>query len=195
MKFVLQRVVLWFRVKTNNGISLGFWCNLETERYSPCWYIYSVRNYDSVIYNIFFFKIQDSSGRPQKLVSYKLTTGATHSLYVCKIVHDSQIGQTVSKRSLEGEVPVKSKKKSKPDPVVQEPEQNQVDSEIEKLKLQLSLRDQEISNLNKIIAKLTRKQRRWSGHQMLTTRSFSLQFHVCASSQIIPFPSEAGSPF
>ncbi|KAL1824271.1 hypothetical protein ACET3Z_011049 [Daucus carota] len=103
---------------------------------------------------------QDSSGRPQKLVSYKLTTGVTHSLYVCKIVHDSQIGQTVSKRSLEGEVPVKSKKKSKPDPVVQEPEQNQVDSEIEKLKLQLSLRDQEISNLNKIIAKLTRKQRR-----------------------------------
>ncbi|KAL8124958.1 small RNA degrading nuclease 1-like isoform X2 [Apium graveolens] len=115
---------------------------------------------------------QDSSGRPRKLVSYKLTTGVTDSLYVCKMVHDSQIGQSVSKRSLEGELPVKSSKrslegevpvkskKSKPDSVIQEPEQKQGDSEIERLKLQLSLRDQEISKLNKIIVALTRKQKR-----------------------------------
>lgn len=115
---------------------------------------------------------RDSSGRPRKLVSYKLTTGVTDSLYVCKMVHDSQIGQTVSKRSLEGEVPVNSSmrslegevpvksKKSKHDSIIQEPEQKQADSEIERLKLQLGLRDQEISKLNKIIVALTRKQKR-----------------------------------
>lgn len=94
------------------------------------------------------------------------------------MAHDSQISQTVSKSSLEGEALVKSSKrslesvvqvkykKSKPDPVVQEPEQKQAESEIERLKLQLSLRDQEISNLNKIIAALTRKQKRWWCHQI-----------------------------
>lgn len=110
---------------------------------------------------------QDSSGRPQKLISFKLNSGVTGSLYVCKMTRDDQLGQTASKkRSQEDETPVESKK-LKLDQTIRGLAQTQAGSklcddhlkEIERLKLQLSLRDQEISNLNKIIVGLTRKQR------------------------------------
>lgn len=83
------------------------------------------------------------------------------------MARDDQLGQTASKkRSQEDETPVESKK-LKLDQTIGDLDQTRAGSklcddhlkEIERLKLQLNLRDQEISNLNKIIVGLTRKQR------------------------------------
>ncbi|KAM7516490.1 hypothetical protein LguiA_006073 [Lonicera macranthoides] len=97
---------------------------------------------------------KDSSGRPQKLTTFQLSTG-TGSLYVRKMAQDVRI--VSKKRPLQDEdTLVKSKKKSKT-----QTDSDQCDShvkEIERLKQELSQRDQEISNLNKIIAALARKQ-------------------------------------
>jgi RNA exonuclease 1 len=99
---------------------------------------------------------KDQLGRPQKLVSYKLATGASSNLYVRKMGDGTQISS--KKRSHENEEDnssVKSKKSKT------ETESNECDShvkEIERLKQELKERDQEISSLNKIIAALARKQ-------------------------------------
>jgi RNA exonuclease 1 len=99
---------------------------------------------------------EDQLGRAQKLVSYKLATGASSNLYVRKMVEGTQISS--KKRSHEGEEDnssVKSKKSKT------EAESNECDNhvkEIERLKQELKERDQEISSLNKIIHALARKQ-------------------------------------
>ncbi|PQQ15175.1 small RNA degrading nuclease 3 [Prunus yedoensis var. nudiflora] len=76
-------------------------------------------------------KEKDSSGRPQKLISFKLSKGVFTDLYVRKMAQDDSCAQVSSKRALE----------------VKE------NSEIEGLKQQLKNKEFEISTLNKIVSK------------------------------------------
>ncbi|KAK9053255.1 hypothetical protein SSX86_029888 [Deinandra increscens subsp. villosa] len=111
---------------------------------------------------------KDSSGRPQKLVSFKLDSGAAGNLYVRKMVEDGNDNNNIqvasNKRPSEEENPTQPKK-LKTDEETPELEEttvcNNCDSylkEIETLKKQLSERDREISMLHKIIVSQARKQ-------------------------------------
>ncbi|KAI7739281.1 hypothetical protein M8C21_017511 [Ambrosia artemisiifolia] len=113
-------------------------------------------------------QLKDSSGRPQKLVSFKLDSGVAGSLYVRKMVQDGDDNNNVqvasNKRPLEDGI-LTQPKKLKTDEETPEPKENVVCSncddyikEIETLKKQLSDRDQEISMLHKIIVSQARKQ-------------------------------------
>ncbi|XP_031096299.1 small RNA degrading nuclease 1-like [Ipomoea triloba] len=133
---------------------------------------------------------KDTSGRPQKLVSFELDTGVSGSLCVCKMArHDSCKSNNAStKRPLQDEEPLGESKKSRTDHQGEELEKTNTTAtsdqcethlkeierlkrelsqrdqeianlkEIELLKRELSQRDQEIANLNKIVVALTRKQ-------------------------------------
>ncbi|KAK3019077.1 hypothetical protein RJ639_004364 [Escallonia herrerae] len=105
---------------------------------------------------------RDSSGRPQKIVSFQLSTGVTGSVYVRKMAHDDPVGQ--SKRSLQDtEVSVGSKK-LKTDEIPGEESKGGLDEcdihlkEIERLKQELSQRDQRILNLEEILVAFTKRQ-------------------------------------
>ncbi|MFS8033267.1 putative exoribonuclease II [Helianthus anomalus] len=115
-------------------------------------------------------RIKDSSGRPQKLVSFKLDSGIAGNLYVRKMVQDgddnnnNNIQVASNKRPLEDETPTQPKK-LKTDEETPEPKEivvcNNCDgyiNQIETLKKRLSDRDQEISMLHKIIVSQARKQ-------------------------------------
>ncbi|PRQ48058.1 putative exoribonuclease II [Rosa chinensis] len=56
---------------------------------------------------------EDSSGRPQKLTEFKLSTGVVTNLYVRKMVDNGSSDQTSSKRSLEVEESTGANKKQK----------------------------------------------------------------------------------
>ncbi|KAG8384340.1 hypothetical protein BUALT_Bualt04G0108000 [Buddleja alternifolia] len=105
---------------------------------------------------------KDSCGRPQKLVKFELDSGKSGTLYVCNIAHDDSVGQFTKKRSVEDQDTPGPLKKSRTDEACEQVEDsNQREAllkENERLKRELSQRDQEISNLNKIIAALARKQ-------------------------------------
>lgn len=107
-------------------------------------------------------QLKDSSGRPQKLISFKLDSGIAGNLYVRKMVGD--IVQVASnKRPSEDEIPTQPKKlKTDETPGPKESvECNKCEvylKEIESLKKSLSERDQEVSMLNKIIVSQVRKQ-------------------------------------
>ncbi|XP_057481296.1 small RNA degrading nuclease 1-like [Actinidia eriantha] len=107
----------------------------------------------------------DTSGRPQKCISFQLDSGMTGSLYVRKMARDDVIGQVSSmKRSFQDEAATGESKKLKVEQAVGEQNKGGSDlcdshlEEIERLKQELKQRDQEISSLNKIIVALTRKQ-------------------------------------
>ncbi|KAK2967626.1 hypothetical protein RJ640_030497, partial [Escallonia rubra] len=107
---------------------------------------------------------RDSSGRPQKIVSFQLSTGVTGSVYVRKMAHDDPVGQVASKRSLQDtEVSVGSKK-LKTDEIPGEESKGGVDDcdihlkEIERLKQELNQRDQRILNLEEILVAFTKRQ-------------------------------------
>ncbi|KAK3022322.1 hypothetical protein RJ639_046180, partial [Escallonia herrerae] len=107
---------------------------------------------------------RDSSGRPQKIVSFQLSTGVTGSVYVRKMAHDDPVGQVASKRSLQDtEVSVGSKK-LKTDEIAGEESKGGLDEcdihlkEIERLKQELSHRDQRILNLEEILVAFTKRQ-------------------------------------
>ncbi|KAL0332193.1 UNVERIFIED_CONTAM: Small RNA degrading nuclease 3 [Sesamum calycinum] len=111
--------------------------------------------------------LQDSCGRPQKLVKFALDSGISGTLCVCKIVPEFSVGQLTKKRSVEDDSNTAGiLKKLRSDQTSGQLEDsshctNQCDThlqEIERLKGELSKRDQEISSLNKIIAALARKQ-------------------------------------
>ncbi|XP_052195701.1 small RNA degrading nuclease 1-like [Diospyros lotus] len=108
---------------------------------------------------------KDSSGLPQKCISFHLQSGVTGSLYVRKMARDNFLVQVPSrKRASQVEETAKESKKLKSDDVVGEQTKagsNPCDGhlkEIERLKHELKLRDEEISNLNKLVVALTRKQ-------------------------------------
>lgn len=109
---------------------------------------------------------EDSSGRPQKLFSFQLSTGVTGGFYICKMASNDHHQVASKKRSSQDETPIQSKK-LKMDQTLGEPDVNDGLSdqcekylkEIERLKQELRQRDQEISSLNKIVVALTRKQR------------------------------------
>ncbi|CAA2996592.1 small RNA degrading nuclease 1-like [Olea europaea subsp. europaea] len=106
---------------------------------------------------------KDSSGRPQKCFTFELSTGTPASFYVCKMARDDSVSQftATNKRSLEDENNL-STKKSRKDQICEQPEEldssSNLSEEIGRLKQELRQRDEEISNLNKIIVALARKQ-------------------------------------
>lgn len=113
---------------------------------------------------------KDTGGRPQKLVSFHLDSGVSGSLYVRKMATNNYSKDkelTPKKRSLEDEeAAVESKKPRTEDQCTELKEVaaagcNQCEThlkEIERLKKEVSHRDEEISNLNKLIVNLVRKQ-------------------------------------
>ncbi|KAK1419020.1 hypothetical protein QVD17_28176 [Tagetes erecta] len=113
---------------------------------------------------------KDSSGLPQKLISFKLDSGRTCSMYVRKMVHDdnnknnNNVQVASNKRPSEDEIPTQTKKLKTAEETAAPKESvecNNCDGylkEIETLKKRLSERDQEISMLHKIIVSQARKQ-------------------------------------
>ncbi|CAA2981945.1 small RNA degrading nuclease 1-like [Olea europaea subsp. europaea] len=110
---------------------------------------------------------KDSTGRPQKVFTFELSTGIAASLCVCKMACDDSVDQgTLKKRSFEDEDKLGASKKSRKDQNCEQLEEPDLSlnkceahsKEIERLKQELRQRDQEISNLNKILVALTRKQ-------------------------------------
>ncbi|KAM7510415.1 hypothetical protein LguiB_009290 [Lonicera macranthoides] len=105
---------------------------------------------------------KDSSGLPQKLISFQLDTGRMGSLYIRKMSPNDQVDQIASKkRPLQDEEISVESKKTKKGQMIKVEGANRCDShlkEIERLKQELRVRDEEISNLNKIVVALTRKQ-------------------------------------
>ncbi|KAK6778671.1 hypothetical protein RDI58_025389 [Solanum bulbocastanum] len=113
---------------------------------------------------------KDIGGRPQKLVSFHLDSGVSGSCYVRKMdannySKDKEV--TPKKRPIEDEEAVVESKKPRTEDQCTELKEaagagcNQCETysmEIEKLKKDLSHRDEEISALNKIIVNLVRKQ-------------------------------------
>lgn len=98
---------------------------------------------------------KDTCGRPQKLVKFELESGITGSLCVCNTI---AVGQSKKRSNEEDDTPDLVKKKLRTDQILEEDSNLHLKEEIERLKGELSQRDKEISNLNKIIAALTRKQ-------------------------------------
>ncbi|OVA15895.1 Exonuclease [Macleaya cordata] len=97
---------------------------------------------------------KDSSGLPHKLISFQLSTGESTSFFVRKMVKDDPLDQCPSKkRSLEVEETKEETKKPKTD----SDQCGDHIKEIQRLKKQLKERDDELINLQKIIAALTRK--------------------------------------
>lgn len=114
----------------------------------------------NVIIIVVFY--QDSSGLPQKLISFQLNTGTMGSLYIRKMSPNDQVDQIASKKRpfQDEEISVESKK-TKKGQMIEVDGANRCDShlkEIERLKQELRVRDEEVSNLNKIVVALTRKQ-------------------------------------
>ncbi|KAA8547150.1 hypothetical protein F0562_003584 [Nyssa sinensis] len=137
------------------------------EKYSALAIFKNQQEADQAFENVNGNQEKDSLGLPQKLVSFELSTGVIGSLYVRKMAHDDPLGQApLRKRSFQVEGASDESKKLKTDQINGEPEDSKSGSnncdghvkEIERLKQELTQRDQEISNLNKIIIALTRKQ-------------------------------------
>ncbi|XP_024975945.1 small RNA degrading nuclease 1 [Cynara cardunculus var. scolymus] len=105
-------------------------------------------------------QVKDSSGRPQKLISFKLDSGIAGSIYVRKMVEDSDNVQIPSKkRAAEDDIPTQPKKlKTEPKETIECDHCDGYLKEIETLKKKLGERDQEISTLHKIIVSQARKQ-------------------------------------
>lgn len=91
-------------------------------------------------------------------MKFKLDSGVTGTFFVCKIFGEDSVGQLTKKRSVEDDTSG-IVKKSRTDQNSAQFEECEIHlKEIERLKGELSQRDQEISSLNKIIAALARKQ-------------------------------------
>ncbi|PHT36418.1 Small RNA degrading nuclease 3 [Capsicum baccatum] len=112
---------------------------------------------------------KDTGGRPQKLISFHLDSGISGSFYVRKMEVNNYSKDTEvapKKRSFEDEEAVEGSKKPRIEDQSTELKEagagcNQCETqskEIERLKKELSHRDEEISNLNKLIVNLVRKQ-------------------------------------
>lgn len=102
-------------------------------------------------------------------MKFELDSGKAGTICVCKTIHDdSAVEQTSNKRPADDEENSGVLKKLKADqdqaseqPVVSDtvsPQCEMLMEEIERLKKELSHRDQEISSLNKFIVALARKQ-------------------------------------
>ncbi|GFQ02822.1 small rna degrading nuclease 1 [Phtheirospermum japonicum] len=99
---------------------------------------------------------KDSNGRPQKLVNFELDSGKTGTLCVC--LREFPVGESTKKRSAEDDTPGGISKKLKTEKL-DDPNQCEMHlKEIERLTKELKQRDEEISNQNKLIAALIRKQ-------------------------------------
>ncbi|CAK9134991.1 unnamed protein product [Ilex paraguariensis] len=140
---------------------------IRGDRYSALAIFKNQREANHAFENVEGYGEEDSNGRPQKLISFQLDKGVSGSLYIRKMTHDDSIGQVASKkRSLLDNNTSVEPKKLKTDQIIEEPGENKAGlnqcdghlKEIERLKQELSQRDKEISNLNKIIIALTRKQ-------------------------------------
>nr|XP_016466366.1 PREDICTED: small RNA degrading nuclease 1-like isoform X1 [Nicotiana tabacum] len=110
---------------------------------------------------------KDSVGRPQKLVSFHLDSGISGVLCVCKMATNNlDIEVNPMKRSSVDEETVREPKKPRIEDQCTELKEagagcSQCEThvtEIERLKKELNHRDDEISNLNKLIVNLVRKQ-------------------------------------
>ncbi|KAK1439014.1 hypothetical protein QVD17_04829 [Tagetes erecta] len=110
----------------------------------------------------------DSSGRPQKLISFKLDSGLAGNLYVRKMVHNEDNNKNIlvgsNKRPSEDKILTQTKKLKTDEETAElkeDVDRNSCDGhlrEIETLKKQLVERDREISMLHKIIVSQARKQ-------------------------------------
>ncbi|KAH6784344.1 small RNA degrading nuclease 3 [Perilla frutescens var. hirtella] len=108
---------------------------------------------------------KDSTGRPQKLVKFELDSGITGTFCVCKIIANDSVGQLTNKRSAEDDTNGTVKKLKTDETLGQLGDFSKCSNhcgihlkKIEILEEEISQREKEISNLNKIVAALTRKQ-------------------------------------
>lgn len=88
-------------------------------------------------------------------MKFELGSGTMGTLCVCNTI---AVGQSKKRSFEEDDTPDLVKKKLRTDQILEEDSNQHLKEEIERLKGELSQRDKEISNLNKIIAALTRKQ-------------------------------------
>lgn len=103
----------------------------------------------------------DSSGRPQKLISFQLSTGETASFYIRKMVKEDPMTKVSLKKRLSNQVndSLGDSKKIKTDiELLKECQCENYVKEIEILNQRLTQKEDEISNLHKIISNLVRKQ-------------------------------------
>ncbi|KAL6961446.1 hypothetical protein U1Q18_039215 [Sarracenia purpurea var. burkii] len=136
------------------------------KKYSACAIFKNQVEANQAFENINGEQEKDSSGLPQKCTSFQLDSGMTGSLYVRKMACDEFLGQVSSRKrpSQVEEETTDESKKLKSDQIVREQSiegSNLCDGhleEIKRLKQELRQRDREISNLNKIIVALARKQ-------------------------------------
>ncbi|KAL6551751.1 hypothetical protein OROGR_007905 [Orobanche gracilis] len=103
---------------------------------------------------------KDSCGRSQKVVTMKSDSGKIGTFCVCKTLYEDPVVQSTNKRLAEDD-PHGTSKKSRTEHQIsgqlKDDDSNQCEphlKEIERLKRELNERDEEISNLNKIIAAL-----------------------------------------
>ncbi|KDP31991.1 hypothetical protein JCGZ_12452 [Jatropha curcas] len=116
---------------------------------------------------------KDKNGLQQKMITFKLNTGATASIFVRKMTHDNSPHQgSLKKRVFQGEELIESKKLKTDDcddhvkeierlkGELREKDLNKCDNhlkEIERLKQDLSAKDFQISAQDKIISKLKKE--------------------------------------
>lgn len=123
---------------------------------------------------------QDTYGHPQKLVTFRLSTGLSVNLFVRKMVTEEPNDQTPSKRALQINEAVDVSKKAKMDPKIEEDasagfgkgdtdahskeiealnqQLKQSEMVIESLRKQLTQKDFEISMLHKMISSKKKKK-------------------------------------
>ncbi|XP_027334795.1 small RNA degrading nuclease 1-like [Abrus precatorius] len=123
---------------------------------------------------------KDSYGRPQKLVTHRLSSGMSVTLFVRKMAIDEPQDQVPSKRALQVDEEIDVSKKAKVDPKIEEDaptgsgkcdidshlseiealnqQLKQSELEIESLRKQMTQKDFEISMLHKMITSLKKRK-------------------------------------
>ncbi|KAL5184187.1 Small RNA degrading nuclease 3 [Glycine soja] len=135
---------------------------------------------DGAYENVQGSQLKDTYGHPQKLVTFRLSTGLSVNLFVRKMVTEEPNDQTPSKRALQINEAVDVSKKAKMDPKIEEDasagfgkgdtdahskeiealnqQLKQSEMVIESLRKQLTQKDFEISMLHKMISSKKKKK-------------------------------------
>ncbi|RDX87641.1 Small RNA degrading nuclease 3, partial [Mucuna pruriens] len=135
---------------------------------------------DDAYENVQGNQLKDTYGRPQKLVTFRLTTGMSVTLFVRKMSTDEPNVWTPSKRALQMDEAVDVSKKAKMDPKIEEDaptgsgkcdtdaQLNEIEAlnqrlkqselEIESLREQLTQKDFEITMLHKMVSNLKKRK-------------------------------------
>ncbi|KAL2333503.1 hypothetical protein Fmac_014716 [Flemingia macrophylla] len=135
---------------------------------------------DAAYENVQGSQLKDTSGLPQKRISFRLSSGMTVNLYVRKMATNEPNDRTSSKRALQMDEEVDVSKKAKMDQKIEEDAPTSFDKsdtethskeieelnqrlkqselEIESLRKQLTQKDYEISMLHKLVSSLRKRK-------------------------------------